>query len=87
MPLGKCWNLGSLRVHLLAITNLDPVRKLKTSTGDMYVTTSCCLNMYYILQVAQSNVLTAHTQAPSCSIATQILKSPSGALIKDCLGV
>jgi len=26
--------------------------------------------------MAWSNVLTVHTQAPSCSIATQVLKSP-----------
>jgi len=26
--------------------------------------------------MARSNVLTAHTQAPSCSVATQVLKSP-----------
>jgi len=54
---------------------LDPVRK------DFYrwhiITTSCCLTICIIhLQMARSKVLTAHTQAPGCSIATHLLKSP-----------
>ena len=59
------------------LKNLIPFTK--TSTGDTYVTTSCCLTICvsYTLPMSRSNVLTTHTQAPSCSIPTQVIKTLS----------
>jgi len=52
-----------------------------TSTGDSYVTTSCCLSMCisnliaYICKWLGAMCSTAHTQAQSCSVTTQLFKN------------
>ena len=47
----------------------------KTSTGDTYVTISSLFNYVYHTFCKWLRATYAHTQAPSCSTATQILKS------------
>ena len=77
-------SLLTLEFHIFAMSTCNQGQFLPIKiSGDMHVTTSCCLTVCisnqiaYILQMARSNALTCiYDQELSCSIATLLLKDP-----------